>query len=53
MEETGTAVDFSGAIQDAADQGLSVITDNVLVLFALPAAWVAYKVARKVIAKVG
>jgi hypothetical protein len=45
--------DFSGAIQGAVDSGTAVLTDNVLVLFALPALWVGYKVARKVISKVG
>lgn len=44
---------YTGSIQDAVSEGTKVITDNVLLLFALPAIWVGYKVARKVISKVG
>lgn len=44
--------DFGPAISDASDAGLGVLTDNVLVLFALPVAWVGYKVARRIISKI-
>jgi hypothetical protein len=41
------------AIGEAKTAGLDVLTSNVVVLLAIPAAWVAYRVARKVIAKIG
>lgn len=44
--------DYSGAISDAVAEGTGVLTDNILVLFALPALWVGYKVVRKIIGKV-
>lgn len=37
----------------AKDSALDVLTSNILVLLALPVAWVGYKVVRKVIAKIG
>lgn len=50
--DPATGPDYGAAIQGAVDEGTSVLTDNVLVLFALPAIWVGYRVARKVINKV-
>ncbi len=47
------APNFNVPIQQARDAGLSVLTDNVLLLLALPVAWVSYRVARKVISKIG
>lgn len=51
--QTPAGPDYNTAIKNAVDSGVSVITSNVLLLFALPAIWVGYKVARKVISKVG
>lgn len=45
--------DFGAQIEAAKDSGLEILTDNALYLFALPVAWVAYKVARKVVGKIG
>lgn len=53
METTPTGVDFGPAITEAKDTALGLLQDNVLVLLALPIAWVGYKVVRKVIAKIG
>jgi hypothetical protein len=46
-------VDWSSSVHDAASSGLSVIQDNVLYLFAIPVAWIGFKVVKKVISKVG
>lgn len=45
--------DYGPAINDAVTEGTKVLTNNVLLLFAVPAIWVGYKVARKVIARIG
>lgn len=47
------SVDWTASIDAAAAEGLGILQDNVLYLFALPVAWVGYKIVRKVIAKVG
>jgi hypothetical protein len=52
MEPT-TGVDFGPAITEASTTAQGLLQDNVLVLLALPIAWVGYKVVRKVIAKIG
>jgi hypothetical protein len=52
MEPT-TGVDFGPAIASASDTAVGLLTDNVLVLLALPIAFVGYKVVRKLIAKIG
>lgn len=44
--------DYGAAVVDARDQGMQLLTDNVLYLFALPVAWVGYRVVRKIIAKI-
>jgi hypothetical protein len=44
---------FGTQIKTASDGAVGLLTDNVLYLLALPGAWVAYKVVRKVIAKIG
>jgi hypothetical protein len=46
---------LTSQIGGAADSGLSVLNDPVTAtgLFALPLAWIAYKVVRKVIGKIG
>lgn len=48
-----TGPDFGAQVVAAKDQGLSLLTDNVTYLLALPVAWVGYKVVRKIIAKIG
>lgn len=50
---TTTGPNYGTAITQARDEGLKVLTDNVLLLLALPVAWVGYRVARKVIEKIG
>lgn len=45
--------DYGAEIDKAVAAGTGVVTDNVLALFALPVIWVGYKVARKVLGKVG
>jgi hypothetical protein len=44
---------FKAEADKARDSGMEVLSDNIIVLLALPVAWVGYKVVRKVIAKVG
>ncbi len=44
---------FKAEADKAKASGMEVLTDNIIVLLALPVAWVGYKVVRKVIAKVG
>jgi hypothetical protein len=52
-ETAPASPDFGPSITAAKDEGLGILTDNVLLLLALPVAWVGYKVARKVIGKIG
>ncbi len=47
------SVNYNAPIQQAKDEGLAVLSNNILLLLALPVAWVGYRVARKVIAKIG
>jgi hypothetical protein len=46
-------IDFGGQVATAVSSATSLLSDNVLYLFAIPIAWVGYKVVRKVIAKIG
>jgi len=44
-------MDFTTAIGDAVDGGLALLTDNILVLLAIPAAFLTWKVGKKVVAR--
>jgi hypothetical protein len=46
-------IDYSGSVQDAQESGIGLLQDNVLLLLALPVAWVGYRVVKKIIAKIG
>jgi hypothetical protein len=50
---TTPTIDYGQVIADAKDSGFGVLSDNVLLLFALPVAWVGYKVTRKIVNKIG
>ena len=45
--------DFGAVIDGAVSSGTSIVTDNLLALFALPVIWVGYKVVRKIVGKIG
>ncbi|MCR6703406.1 MAG: hypothetical protein NVV66_01470 [Cellulomonas sp.] len=47
------APDFNAPVTQAKDTAVGLITDNLLVLLAVPIVWVGYKVVRKIIAKIG
>jgi hypothetical protein len=53
MASATTGPDYNGQIAAAKDQGVKVLTDNVVLLLALPVLWVGYKVTRKIIGKIG
>ena len=46
-------IDYGTQVHDVASNALQFLSDNVLYLFALPGAWVVYKIVRRVIAKIG
>jgi hypothetical protein len=51
---TGTLREqFGQQAVKAKDEGLGVLSDNVVYLLAMPVAWVGYKVIRRVISKIG
>lgn len=49
---TSTAVDWSTQFQNAATSGLSIVSDNVVYLLAIPVAFVGFRVVKKLIAKI-
>lgn len=46
-------IDFGSQVADVTADALTFLGDNVAYLFALPGAWVVYKIVRKIIAKIG
>lgn len=52
-DATTTAIDWSAQFQDVVHNATGIVSDNVVYLLALPAAFVGYKIVRKLIAKVG
>jgi len=46
-------VSWTGVGTDAATTATTLLSDNKLYLFAMPIAWVGYKVVRRVISKIG
>lgn len=45
--------DYAGQLGSAATSGGGVFSQNVLYAFLIPVLWVGYKVARRVLAKIG
>ncbi len=45
--------DFSGQINSGLKQGTDILANNVVALMALPVLWVGYRVAKKVLGKIG
>lgn len=50
---TTSGVDFAPAIQSAVDQVTGLLTDNLLVILAVPIAWAGFRFVKKLIKSIG